>query len=1116
MVESLHCSHPNLRLRFGGFADTRDLVRGKPFGTPYFVYRNITALSPSRARMVVPSQVQEISFCSDTSLSNPTEDGSVSRPAWGGSKIGSRWGAKQAPKPATLSPAEQALRDSLVARKEAAAEEKQVQEQERQKAALRRRSTNDSLRALDASRTGRRSASLRERQPERNVDVNYGRPAQNLRWKDWECPRCQYHCFGRSNTCPRCNTPNPKTDAESPYEAERQSERNVDVKFGRPAQKLRGKDWECPRCRYHCFGRSNTCPQCNTPKPGSDAPAPESPRQIRQEERALKIRKLGQSWQSEYETQSTGTRPEELRRKEGSKTVRDMALGLHLRNKGRNEYATDRETQSMAEQQQSNARSVGSETRGVDRQRDQWTWDQSALEKLQQTYETEAQSGKKPKRWEGRKQQDDIDEEEFDPEDDRRRRREERKRQKKEKARQKELEAAAPSPLYLPEFISVSNLADVIGVRPAQFVRRMEEMGFEDVSYSHILDAETAGLIASEYNFEPIFETDDQDLVAAPEPEDKSILPPRPPVVTIMGHVDHGKTTILDWLRKSSVAASEHGGITQHIGAFSVAMPSGKTITFLDTPGHAAFLDMRRRGANVTDIVVLVVAADDSVKPQTIEAIKHATESNVPIIVAISKIDKEGINPEKVKQDLSVHGVHVEDYGGDVQAIGVSGKSGQGMLELEEAIVTLSEVLDHRADKDGAVEGWVIEATTKSYGRVATALIRRGTLRPGDIIVAGTTWARVRTLRNEAGVAVPEATPGMPVEIDGWREQPTAGTEILQAEDEQHAKDVVEYRQEKSETLKLSEDTSAINEARREQQEKRRQEENEGAEALAGEQNASGLKAVHFIIKADVGGSAEAVLNSVTAIGNNEVYANVLRSEVGPISEFDIEHAATASGNIISFNMPIDPAMSRMAELRGVRIMNHNIIYKLMDEVKATLSEHLAPTVTQRVTGEAEVGQIFEITVKGREKVAIAGCKVRNGVVNRARKVRVLRGQDTIYDGSIASLKNVKKDVTEMRKDTECGIGFEGWADFAVGDHIHHATLFSIHSSCHPFLSTFACTPRGIRWWYERGIQSRSQISQASVRVEAHTGGGAVTLATYSLSTGAKKSGTSEGSGMRP
>ncbi|KAF7182395.1 hypothetical protein CNMCM7691_001875 [Aspergillus felis] len=955
------------------------------------------ARSRKSASAPIPAYVPRRSFRSSLAIlesssepANPNEDGSLSRPAWGGSKIGGRWGAKQALKPATLSPAEQALRDSLVAREEVAVKEKEVEKQRLQRPALQEK-TADLLRVLDAAGTRRSSASIRERQPEKKVDVT----------------------------------------------------------SGRPKKKLIGKDWYCPQCEYHCFGRSSTCPRCNTPKPKVDKPPPESPRQKKQEQNAVKIRKLANSLRSEYETQNSGRRLREFITKGGR--LKDVALDDYPVQTGRKtEFpppSTESERQSIAEQRQLNARDEVSGARGADRQAsgavrksskpeaDPWTWDQSALEKLQQTYEVEAQSGQKPKRWEGRKERGDIDDEEFDPEDDRRRRRQERKRQKKEKARQKELEAAAPSPLYLPEFISVSNLADVIGVRPAQFIRRMEDMGFEDVSYSHILDAETAGLIASEYNFEPIFETDDQDLVAAPEPEDKSALPPRPPVVTIMGHVDHGKTTILDWLRKSSVAASEHGGITQHIGAFSVAMPSGKTITFLDTPGHAAFLDMRRRGANVTDIVVLVVAADDSVKPQTIEAIKHATESNVPIIVAISKIDKEGISPEKVKQDLSVHGVHVEDYGGDVQAIGVSGKTGQGMLELEEAIVALSEVLDHRADKAGAVEGWVIEATTKSYGRVATALIRRGTLRPGDIIVAGTTWARVRTLRNEAGVAVSEAAPGMPVEIDGWREQPTAGTEILQAEDEQHAKDVVEYRQEKSETQRLSEDTSAINEARREQQEKRRQEDDEGAEAFA-DQGASGPKPVHFIIKADVGGSAEAVLNSVTAIGNNEVYANVLRSEVGPISEFDIEHAATASGNIISFNMPIDPAMSRMAELRGVRIMNHNIIYKLMDEVKAALSEHLAPSVTQRVTGEAEVGQIFEITLKGREKVAIAGCKVRNGVIHRARKVRVLRGQDTIYDGTIASLKNVKKDVTEMRKDTECGIGFEGWTDFAVGDHI--------------------------------------------------------------------------------
>lgn len=669
---------------------------------------------------------------------------------------------------------------------------------------------------------------------------------------------------------------------------------------------------------------------------------------------------------------------------------------------------------------------------------DQWSWDMSALDQLEATEAQEqASSFKKPARRNQR--QDRSDGDDFDPEEHERLR-EERKRLKKEKAEKKKGRAAkveaAPTPIYLPEFISVSNLADVVGVRPNQFVQRMEEMGFEDVMYNHVLDAETAGLVAAEYNFEAIFDSENPDLEAAPLPEDPSLLPSRPPVVTIMGHVDHGKTTILDWLRKSSVAATEHGGITQHIGAFSVAMPSGKMITFLDTPGHSAFLEMRRRGADVTDIVVLVVAADDSVKPQTIEAIKHATQANVPIIVAMSKIDKEGCNPDKVKQDLSIHGVHVEDYGGDVQAIGVSGKTGEGMIELEEAIGALSEMLDHRADTTGNAEGWVLEATTKSYGRVASALIRRGTLRTGDVIVAGETWARVRTLRNEAGLAISEATPGMPVEIDGWRDQPVAGTEILQAPTEQKAKEVVEYRQDRTDNKKLGEDMEAINVARREALEKRRLEEMESDESTSRPSEPSGPKPVNFIIKADVDGSAEAVLNSIAAIGNNEVYANIIRSGVGPVGEFDIEHAASAKGMVISFNMAIDPNMMRMAELEGVKIMDHNIIYKLIDEVKANLSEHLPPTVTQRVTGEAEIGQIFEITLKGREKTSIAGCRVRNGMIQKSRKVRVTRGDKIIYDGTMNSLKNVKKDVTEMRKDTECGIGFEGWTDFAVGDHV--------------------------------------------------------------------------------
>ncbi|KAJ5122627.1 Translation initiation factor IF-2 [Penicillium atrosanguineum] len=793
--------------------------------------------------------------------------------------------------------------------------------------------------------------------------------------RNWRCPVCATRVFK-------------KFDAWSP-----KAKAQKDKQFKH--------DWSCPGCKNNVFSWKTECPACGHQKPDG---LPWRPA-MNEKRGANKYQDLGRSILVDHEQESRGGARQDDR---GGEDVEAKEKEKKKAQKAEKEKKTEKQEDL----------------------KDQWTWDMSALEKMG-SMETEPQAGiqKKSKRRDDRKgRQSDSQDADFDVED-RNRRRDDRKRKKKDKGSRK-VEAAPPAPLYLPEFISVSNLADVIGVRPANFVSRMEDMGFEDVHYDHVLDAETAGLVAAEFNYEAIFDDGTADLTAAPPPEDASDLPTRPPVVTIMGHVDHGKTTILDWLRKSSVAAGEHGGITQHIGAFSVPMPSGKMITFLDTPGHSAFLEMRRRGADVTDIVVLVVAADDSVKPQTIEAIKHATQANVPVIVAMSKIDKEGCNPDKVKQDLSVHGVHVEDYGGDVQAIGVSGKTGAGMIELEEAIGALSEMLDHRADTECNAEGWVLEASTKSYGRVASALIRRGTLRPGDIIVAGTTWARVRTLRNEAGVAISEATPGMPVEIDGWRDQPAAGTEILQAPTEQRAKEAVDYRLERSETVKMGEDMAAINEARLE---KRRLEKTD-EEADVSEP--TGPKPVNFIIKADVDGSAEAVLNSIAAIGTNEVYANVLRSSVGPISEFDIEHAASANGLVISFNMPIDPNMSRIAESEGVKIMDHNIIYKLIDEVKAVLSEQLPPTITQRVTGEAEVQQVFEITVKGREKTAIAGCRVRNGMMNKTRKVRVIRGNETIYDGTMSSLKNVKKDVTEMRKDTECGIAFEGWTEFAVGDHI--------------------------------------------------------------------------------
>ncbi|EEP77128.1 hypothetical protein UREG_01977 [Uncinocarpus reesii 1704] len=550
--------------------------------------------------------------------------------------------------------------------------------------------------------------------------------------------------------------------------------------------------------------------------------------------------------------------------------------------------------------------------------------------------------------------------------DDSRESRARRKQARKAEKDAKRKEYNAPTPIYLPEFISVSNLANALGVRPSAFLKSLHELGFEEATFDHILDAETAGLIAAEHNFEPIIETADNDLVAQPLPEDSSNLPPRPPVVTIMGHVDHGKTTLLDWLRKSSVAASEHGGITQHIGAFSVTMPSGKQITFLDTPGHSAFLEMRRRGADVTDIVILVVAADDSVKPQTIEAIKHANQAKVPIIVAINKIDKEDTSVQRVKQDLARHDVTVEDFGGDVQAVCVSGKTGQGMLELEEAAVTLSEMLDLRADQEGNAEGWVIEATTKRAGKAATVLVRR---------VAGTAWSRIRTLKNEAGVEVEEAPPGIAVEVDGWRHQPLAGSEVLQAPTEQIAKEVVALREGKEESKQLSSDIEAINELR--QQRRQRALAAELAERYGepvdeqADNATPSSNGIPFIVKADVSGSAEAIVNSMTAVGNNEVYAKVLR------------------------------------------------LYTAYLE-------------------KQKVGQIFEITIKGRKKTLIAGCKVRNGTITRSHKVRVIRGKDKtiVYEGSLTSLKNIKKDVTEMRKGTECGMGFEDWTDFRLGDQV--------------------------------------------------------------------------------
>ncbi|KAK4463324.1 translation initiation factor IF-2, mitochondrial [Cladorrhinum samala] len=623
----------------------------------------------------------------------------------------------------------------------------------------------------------------------------------------------------------------------------------------------------------------------------------------------------------------------------------------------------------------------------------------------------------------------------------------ERRQQKAERKAEKErerLEALkGPIPILLPEFISVANLAVALKQKVKQFVKQLEELGFEDVSKDNIVTGETAALIAQEYGFEPTIETgDDYDLKPRPPPVDSSSLPPRPPVVTIMGHVDHGKTTLLDYLRKSSIVSQEHGGITQHIGAFSVRMSTGKLITFLDTPGHAAFLSMRQRGANVTDIVILVVAADDSVKPQTIEAIKHAQAAKVPIIVAINKIDKDSANIDRVKSDLAVNGLEIEDHGGDVQVVPVSGKTGQGMDDLEENILLLADMLDIRSETDGMAEGWVLESSIKPIGRAATVLVKRGTLRQGDFIVAGTAFTKIRSLRNEAGQEVTEAPPGTAVEVLGWKDPPEAGDLILQAPTEDRAKEAVHYRQEFKEReeviAQMAEQEQAARQAEieREKEEKRQKALENGEEYDEDADPESSIKYVNFTIKADVHGSVEAVTASILEQGNNQVRPKVLQSSSGQITESDVEHAAVSGASIVNFNNPIPGHIKRQAHDAGVKILDHNIIYHLIEDVTELLSEQLPPIISWRVVGEAEVLQIFPINYKGRKYKNIAGCRIRNGLITKNGRCRVLRGDKIVFEGTIDELKQGQKVISEIKKDSECGISFENWDDFKEGDHI--------------------------------------------------------------------------------
>ncbi|KAK3841239.1 MAG: translation initiation factor IF-2 [Linnemannia gamsii] len=623
------------------------------------------------------------------------------------------------------------------------------------------------------------------------------------------------------------------------------------------------------------------------------------------------------------------------------------------------------------------------------------------------------------------------------------------KRQVEQRSRHRRQKQKPAKDVFIPEAINVSNLAGLLGARMGHFENTMKAMGMEITRHDHILTSEEASLLALEYNVNPIVGSTESlfDLTAQPEPEDMSIYPLRPPVVTIMGHVDHGKTTLLDSLRKTSVAAGEAGGITQHIGAFSVLLPSKQRITFLDTPGHAAFSAMRARGAQTTDIVVLVVAAEDGVMPQTAEAIKHAEEAGVPVIVAINKCDKYGAEPEKAKQALLKYGITVEDLGGETQCIEVSGLTGKNLDKLEEAILTLSEVLDLRAEVDMKGEGHIIESQIeKGRGNVATVLVKRGTLRVGDTIIAGDAWCKVKALVNDTGKNVKEAPPGTPVKDQAKQ---AISTRALKKERQEQLKTLVAINEKRRITAEEEDgEKNAIREHKRKAwlfhqgvldvypEAPQVKKQLSVAAMAAKEEEASDVKNLRMVVKGDVSGTVEAVCDAVSGLPANQVKVSVIQHGVGNISESDITFASSCNAMVLGFNVKADKKLMQTARQMGVTLKSYNVIYKLLDDVKIEMAQLLPKDIEIQVAGEAKIAQIFPIKMKGGAIQNVAGCRITNGGVNRKEDVRIVRSGETIWEGRLSTLKRIKEDIQEAKKGTECGMEFEGFQDFKEGDMI--------------------------------------------------------------------------------
>ena len=569
--------------------------------------------------------------------------------------------------------------------------------------------------------------------------------------------------------------------------------------------------------------------------------------------------------------------------------------------------------------------------------------------------------------------------------------------------------------VIIPEIITVQELANRMAEKSADVIKKLMSLGVM-ATINQPIDADTAQIVVEElgHKFKRVADSDVEEAIKGAEDTPDQMLP-RAPVVTVMGHVDHGKTSLLDALRETNVAAREAGGITQHIGAYQIVTPKGDKITFIDTPGHEAFSEMRARGAKVTDIVVLVVAANDGIMPQTIEAIRHAQAAEVPIVVAINKIDLPGADPMKVKTALLQHGIAVEELGGESLCAEVSAKKRINIDKLLEAILLQAEILDLKANPNRTADGTVIEAKMeKGRGSVATVLVQRGTLKVGDICIAGKEWGRVRAMFNEMGHKVQEAGPATPVEVLGLQGTPAAGDDFTVVADENQAREVTNYRIRKERDAKLVKSAKSA------------------MEQMLDKIKSGEIKHLPVIIKADVQGSIEAIEGTLNKLSNDEVSVQILHSAVGPISESDITLAKASNAFVIGFNVRAIPQARDMARRDGVDIRYYSIIYDVADDVKKGLEGMLSPELKEKILGYAEIRNVFNITGVGK----VAGCMVTEGLVKRGAKVRLLRDNVVIHDGNLGQLKRFKEDVKEVKEGYECGMSFEKYNDIQVGDFI--------------------------------------------------------------------------------